>query len=84
MYKMILGHFHVHRKSNMDAMAAILNICRKIVRTTPPEPSHGVFTIGFSLPCICAHWESTTFKMAAVTSYVKDLYSVKTVVQSFC
>ena len=43
MYKLILGHFHLHRKSNMASMEAILNCFRKFVR---------VFTIGFSLPCV--------------------------------
>ena len=48
MYKLIFGHFHVYRKSNIAAIAAILNFGRKFVRTAPPEPK--VIEIwGFSL-----------------------------------
>ena len=38
MYELILGHFHVHRKLQMAAMAAIWNVCQNFVRTTSSEP----------------------------------------------
>ena len=59
MYKLMLGHFHVHRKSNMAVMEAILNCCREFVQTIPLGTKSDIetwgFHINFSLPCICAH-----------------------------
>ena len=73
MYKLILGHFHVHRKSNMAAMAAILKCCWNFIRTTPPEPKvietwcfHHFLEYGPVLKS-----KVYVFQMAAIKSNVK-------------